>query len=248
MKKRADLLAVERGIAPTRRKAQALILAGLLYSGERRVEKPGQLLPEEAPFERRGAACPFVSRGGLKLDGALAALGLDVSGARCLDVGASTGGFTDCLLQRGAAVVVALDVGRGQLDARLRADPRVLVMEGVNARHLRPGDLPWEPDLVVVDASFISLVLLFPALRRCAPRAPLLVLVKPQFEVGRGKVGRGGVVREEREQIAAVEAVSRAAGGLGYTALAVAKSPVKGPKGNQEYFLHLAPGPGESGR
>jgi 23S rRNA (cytidine1920-2'-O)/16S rRNA (cytidine1409-2'-O)-methyltransferase len=241
VKKRADILVVERSMAESRQKAQAIILAGQLYSGERRIEKPGQLLPDDVPLELRGPKCPFVSRGGMKLDGAMEDLGIDVSGLDCLDVGASTGGFTDCLLQRGARRVVALDVGHGQLDARLRSDPRITSLEGVNARHLKQDMLPFNPDFVVVDASFISLKLLLPAILCSAPKARLLALVKPQFEVGRGRVGRGGVVRGEEEQQAAVDGIIAAAQLLGYTVKGVAKSHLKGPKGNQEYFLYLIP-------
>jgi 23S rRNA (cytidine1920-2'-O)/16S rRNA (cytidine1409-2'-O)-methyltransferase len=241
VKKRADILVVERSMAESRQKAQAIILAGQLYSGERRIEKPGQLLPDDVPLELRGPKCPFVSRGGMKLDGAMEDLGIDVSGLDCLDVGASTGGFTDCLLQRGARRVVALDVGHGQLDARLRSDPRITSLEGVNARHLKQEMLPFNPDFVVVDASFISLKLLLPAILCSAPKARLLALVKPQFEVGRGRVGRGGVVRGEEEQQAAVDGIIAAAQLLGYTVKGVAKSHLKGPKGNQEYFLYLIP-------
>ena len=242
MKKRADILAVERSLAESRQKAQALILAGQLYSGERRIEKPGQLVPGDLPLEVRGPKCPFVSRGGLKLDGAIEDLGLDVGGLGCLDVGASTGGFTDCLLKRGASRVVALDVGHGQLDGRLKSDPRVTAIEGFNARYLEPESLPFPPSLVVVDASFISLKLLLPAIARSAPEARLLAMVKPQFEVGKGRVGRGGVVRNEQDQIAAVEEVAAAARLMEYTVEGVAKSRLKGPKGNQEYFILLAPG------
>jgi len=248
VKKRADLLLVERGLAESRQKAQALILAGVLWTGERRVEKAGQLLDDQCPLELRGRACPYVSRGGLKLEGALDALALDPSGLSCLDVGASTGGFTDCLLQRGAARVAAVDVGRGQLDARLANDPRVLVRDHVNARHLEPADLPWVPDLIVVDASFISLRLLLPAFLRCAPSAPVLALVKPQFEVGRGHVGKGGVVRDEAERLGGIAAVRDAALALGYTCAGEAPSPIRGPKGNQEHFLLLVPEGPDGGR
>lgn len=241
MKKRADILVVERSLAESRQKAQAVILAGQLYSKERRIEKPGQLLPDDTPLELRGPKCPYVSRGGMKLDGAIEDLGIDVAGLDCLDVGASTGGFTDCLLQRGARRVVALDVGHGQLDARLRSDPRITSLEGVNARHLKQEMLPFNPGFVVVDASFISLKLLLPAILGSAPKARLMALVKPQFEVGRGRVGRGGVVRSEEEQTAAVEGIIAAAQLLGYTVKGVVKSHLKGPKGNQEYFLYLIP-------
>ncbi len=232
---------MERSLAESRQKAQALILAGQIYIGEKRVEKPGQLLAEEAPLDVRGPKCPFVSRGGMKLLGALEDLGIGVQNLDCLDVGASTGGFTDCLLQRGAQRVVALDVGHGQLDARLRGDPRVTLLEGVNARRLEAQTLPFEPELVVVDASFISLKLLLPAILPSAPKAAVIALVKPQFEVGRGRVGRGGVVRSEEDQRAAVEGIAAAARLMGYTVAGVAKSRLKGPKGNQEHFLYLIP-------
>ena len=198
-------------------------------------------LAVDLPLEIRGPKCPFVSRGGLKLDGALEDLGIDARNLSCLDVGASTGGFSDCLLQQGAKRVVALDVGHGQLDARLRADPRVTSLEGVNARYLEPEALPLSPDLVVVDASFISLKLILPAILRSAPEARVLALLKPQFEVGRGRVGRGGVVRSEEDQLATVDGIAALARLLGYTVAGVVKSRLKGPKGNQEYFIHLVP-------
>ena len=242
MKERADRLLVNLGLAPTREKAQALIMAGLVYLEGRRVEKPGHLLAADAVPEVRGKACPYVSRGGLKLQGALEAFGLDVEGLVCADIGASTGGFTDCLLQRGAARVYAVDVGRGQMDATLRGDARVVLREGFNARNLAPGDFPEPVALAVVDASFISLRLLLPAIRRSAPSARVVALVKPQFEAGRGRVGRGGVVRDEATRAETVAAVRSAAEELGYTCLAEAESPLKGPKGNVEFFLLLDPG------
>ncbi len=165
-----------------------------------------------------------------------------MAGLDCLDVGASTGGFTDCLLRRGANRVIALDVGHGQLDDKLKANPKVIPIEGFNARYLEQGSLPFIPALVVVDASFISLKLLLPAIIRAAPEARLLALVKPQFEVGRGRVGRGGVVRSEEDQMGAVEEVAAAARLMEYTVEGVAKSRLKGPKGNQEYFILMAPG------
>ncbi len=241
MKERADKLLVVRGLAPTRQKAQAVIMAGQAYSGQVRVEKPGQLLPTDAPLEVRGKACPFVSRGGLKLDGALSRLGTSVEGLVCADIGASTGGFTDCLLQRGAARVYAVDVGHGQLDFTLRTDPRVVALEGVNARYLEEGFFPQAVDLVVVDASFISLRLLLPAISRSAPEAPVLALVKPQFEAGRRNVGKGGVVRDQSVRDDAVKSVCQYAADLGYTHHATIESPVKGPKGNVEYFVDLRP-------
>lgn len=240
-KERADKLAVERGLAPTREKAQALIMAGALYSRERRIEKPGQLLPDDTPLEVRGKACPYVSRGGLKLEAALKAFRPPVEGSICADVGASTGGFTDCLLKHGASVVYALDVGHGQLDYSLAHDPRVVSREGVNARFLEKGFFPEPITLAVVDASFISLKLLLPALQRSAPQAALVALVKPQFEAGRGSVGKGGVVRDPVVRERAVRAVCEAARELGYTLRGVLESPVKGPKGNIECFVYLCP-------
>lgn len=242
MRQRADLLLVRRGLAPSREKAQALILAGVVFSGERRVEKAGQMLEEEAPLEVRGKACPYVSRGGLKLEGALDSLELSVEGFVCADIGASTGGFTHCLLARGARRVYAVDVGKGQLHELLRKDPRVVVREGVNARYLPEGFFPEPVDLVVIDASFISLRLLLPAIRRSAPAAAVLALVKPQFEVGRGAVGKGGVVRDDGARWGTVRTVVEAAEGLGYTAQAAVESSVKGPKGNAEIFVLLKPG------
>ena len=188
---------------------------------------------------------PWVSRGGVKLAAALDAFGVDPAGRRCLDVGASTGGFTDVLLQRGAVPVVALDVGRGQLDWKLRTDPRVVVIEGVNARHLAPGDLPAPFALVTVDVSFISLRLVLPALLpHLAPGADLVCLVKPQFEVGREHVGKGGVVRDAAAREAAITAVAQAAAALGLHVLGRLPSPLPGPAGNVEELLHLkAPAP-----
>jgi 23S rRNA (cytidine1920-2'-O)/16S rRNA (cytidine1409-2'-O)-methyltransferase len=238
---RADVLVFSRGLAPTREKAQALIMAGAIYSGERRVEKPGLLLPDGIPLDVRGKPCPYVSRGGLKLEAALKAFHPPLEQAVCADVGASTGGFTDCLLQHGASRVYALDVGHGQLDFSLSRDPRVVSREGVNARFLGEDFFPEPVDLAVVDASFISLKLLLPALRRSAPKAPVVALVKPQFEAGRDRVGKGGVVRDPAVREDAVRAVCEAARELGYTLRGVLESPVKGPKGNVECFVYLCP-------
>jgi 23S rRNA (cytidine1920-2'-O)/16S rRNA (cytidine1409-2'-O)-methyltransferase len=241
MKQRADKLLLERGLAPTREKAQALIMAGAVYSDERRIEKSGQLLAGDAPLALRGKACPYVSRCGLKLEAALQAFETPVAGSVCADVGASTGGFTDCLLKHGAAKVYALDVGHGQLDASLAADPRVVAREGINARFLEADFFPEPVSLAVVDASFISLRLILPALKRSVPHAAILALVKPQFEAGRRDVGKGGVVRDALVRERAVEAVCVAAKELGYTLRGTFESPVKGPKGNVEYFVYLTP-------
>jgi 23S rRNA (cytidine1920-2'-O)/16S rRNA (cytidine1409-2'-O)-methyltransferase len=206
------------------------------------VDKPGTRVRPESRVRVRGEASRYVSRGGEKLEGALADLGVDPRGRLCLDVGASTGGFTDCLLQHGARGVVAVDVGYGQLAARLRQDPRVRVLERTNARSLRVEELPDEPiELVALDASFISATLLLPRLVELAPRAELVVLVKPQFEVGRGQVGKGGVVRDDRLRAEAVARVRACAEGLGLRVLGEAESRLPGPRGNREVFLRLAP-------
>jgi 23S rRNA (cytidine1920-2'-O)/16S rRNA (cytidine1409-2'-O)-methyltransferase len=206
------------------------------------VDKPGTRVAADAALRLRGEQRRFASRAGEKLAGALADLGVDPSGRACLDVGASTGGFTDCLLQAGAASVVALDVGYGQLDVRLRGDARVRVLERTNARHLQPEAIPERIELVTVDVSFISARLVLPAVTRVAPQAEVLVLVKPQFEVGRGKVGKGGVVRDEALRAEAVASVAAGARELGYTEAGRAESRLLGPKGNQEIFLWLRPG------
>jgi 23S rRNA (cytidine1920-2'-O)/16S rRNA (cytidine1409-2'-O)-methyltransferase len=233
VKKRLDLLLVERGLADSRTQAQALVLAGLVPG----YDKPGQQVDESAPLELK-ARPPYVSRGGEKLAHALDALGVDPAGLDCLDVGASTGGFTDVLLQRGAARVVALDVGHAQLHERLRADPRVTVLERTNARALEV--LPFAPQLVVCDVSFISVrTALPPALRLAAPGWQAVVLVKPQFEAGRAEVGKGGVVRDPAVRARVARDVAEAALAWGATTAAVVDSGLPGPKGNRELFLYL---------
>ncbi len=244
-RRRLDLELVERGLAPTRARAQALVLAGRVRVAGVAVAKAGTPVAAGAAIEVEGDDHPYVSRGALKLAAALDGAGVDPSGRDCLDVGASTGGFTDLLLRRGARRVVALDVGRGQLDWRLRTDPRVVVMEGVNARHLGPADLPFPVDLVTVDVSFISLRLVVPALLpHLRPGGLLVALVKPQFEAGRSAVGKGGVVRDEAVRARVVAEVVAALEGLGLERLGVVPSPVKGPHGNQEEAAVLRwPGP-----
>jgi 23S rRNA (cytidine1920-2'-O)/16S rRNA (cytidine1409-2'-O)-methyltransferase len=241
-KVRLDALLSERGVFPSRSRAAASVLAGEVWLGpERRPAlKPGQLVGQD--IEVSVAQAPaYVSRGGRKLAHALDTLGLDVRDRHALDVGASTGGFTDCLLQRGAAQVIALDVAYGELDWRLRGDPRVIVIERRNARTLRPEELPYAPDLIVVDASFISLAKILPATLACAAeRYDALALVKPQFEVGREKVGKGGVVRDPEWRREALIAVGRAAQSLGAAVLGYASSGLPGPKGNLETFMWLA--------
>lgn len=243
---RADALLVARKLCASRTEAQALIMAGKVTSGPRRIEKPGALLPEDA--ELHVAAGPrFVSRGGDKLEHALAAFaahGLDVAGKTCVDVGASTGGFTDCLLQRGAARVYAVDVGYGQLAAKLRADPRVEVRDRVNARELRPEHFDRPIDLVVVDASFISLAKLIDAIAGVLrPGGDLVALVKPQFEAGREAAARGrGVIRDEATRLEAIGGARQAVEAAGFSILGEVDSAVRGPKGNVEHFLHARRG------
>lgn len=238
MKTRLDLLLVARGLAPSREKAQAMILAGLVSVEGRRAEKAGEGVPEDAVVEVAGPPHPYVSRGGVKLAHALDHFGLDPAGRTCLDVGASTGGFTDCLLQRGATRVYAVDVGYGQLDARLRADPRVVVREKVNARNLSAADVPEPVDLAVADVSFISLRLVLPAIvARLAPGAAVVVLVKPQFEAGRGEVPRGGVVTSEETRRRVVGEIEAAGRELGLEVLGAVLSPILGARGNAEFLV-----------
>jgi 23S rRNA (cytidine1920-2'-O)/16S rRNA (cytidine1409-2'-O)-methyltransferase len=245
-KVRLDTLLARRGLFESRARAAASVMAGEVRLGAagERAAKPGQLVPEDvavAVDERPR----FVSRGGTKLANALAATGVDPAGRHCLDVGASTGGFTDCLLQAGAARVVALDVAYGELSWSLRSDERVTVLERTNARAIAPGDLPYAPDLIVADVSFISLTKVLPAVLACAaPHYDALAMVKPQFEVGRGRVGKGGVVREAADRRAALVAVAGAALAAGAAVMGFASSGLPGPKGNRETFVWLA----EAGR
>ncbi len=239
---RLDTLLSQRGLFTSRTQAAASVIAGnvLLLPERRRAEKPGQLVAENVELEVV-AAPPYVSRGGIKLANALDDLGLAVVDRCAMDVGASTGGFTDCLLQRGATHVVAVDVAYGELDWRLRSDPRVTVVERTNARSLRGDELPYAPDLIVIDVSFISLTKVLPAVLGCAAeRYDCLALVKPQFEVGREQVGRGGVVRDAGLRRAALLAVGRATKELGATVLGYASSGLPGPKGNRETFIWMA--------
>jgi 23S rRNA (cytidine1920-2'-O)/16S rRNA (cytidine1409-2'-O)-methyltransferase len=238
---RIDLLLVERGLAASRDRAQRLLMAGDVLVDERVVDKPGARVPRDAVIRLRGADHPYVSRGGLKLLGALTDLGIDVTGLRCLDVGASTGGFTDCLLQRGAAHVVAVDVGTNQLAWRLRQDVRVTSLEGTDLRGLTADQLGGVVQLAVVDASFISLRLLLPPLAALlASGTPVIALVKPQFEVGRAQVGKGGLVRDESARTGAVDAIATAAIGLGFVERGRAESRLPGARsGNVEVFLRL---------
>jgi 23S rRNA (cytidine1920-2'-O)/16S rRNA (cytidine1409-2'-O)-methyltransferase len=239
-KVRADVLLTQRGLATSRARAQALILAGKVFTGGRRVEKSGERLDEEGPLEVREPDHPYVSRGGVKLAGSLDAFEYDPAGKTVADFGASTGGFTDCLLQRGAAKVFAIDVGYGQLHNKLRQDDRVVVMERTNARHLKAGDLPEALDLVVIDASFIGLEKLLPAARALLRTGgEVLALVKPQFQVGQDKVGKGGVVRDPELRRGAIANLVADAEKLGFELVAEADSVITGPKGNQETFIWL---------
>src|SRR3954454_1060859 len=243
---RLDSLLAERGLFDSRSRAAAAVLAGdvLLLPGRRRADKPGQLVTADVEVEV-AAAPAYVSRGGVKLANALDALGIEVAGRRALDVGASTGGFTDCLLQRGAEHVAAVDVAYGELHWKLREDPRVTVLERLNARALEPGALPYRPDLVVADVSFISLTKVLPAVLACtAPAFDALVMVKPQFEVGREQLGKGGVVRDPALRRGALVTVAHAAQEAGAAVLGFASSGLPGPKGNRETFAWLA----EAGR
>ena len=240
---RLDALLVERGLASSRERARALILAGQVDAGGAAVLKPGAAVPEDTDVRLLAPDHPYVGRGGLKLIHALDTFGIPVEGRDALDIGASTGGFTDVLLRRGARRVIALDVGRGQLDWRLRSDPRVVVIEGVNARYLTPDQLPGLADVVTIDVSFISLRLILPAVPPLlAAGADVVALVKPQFEAGRREVGRGGLVEDPAVHARVVEEVSAAAAGIGLGAVAMTPSPITGASGNREFFLHLREG------
>ena len=242
MKDRLDRALVARGLAESRAQAQALVLAGKVFSGTRRLDKAGLAIGPDTALEVRGPAHPWVSRGGLKLARGLEAFAVPVRGRTCLDIGASTGGFTDVLLANGAARVWAVDVGRGQLAWKLRSDDRVRAMEGVNARYLTAADIPDPVDLVVCDASFISLATILPApLALTRPGAHLVALIKPQFEAGRARVGKGGVVRDPVVRREVCEAVRAWLEGLGgWSVLGLAESPVRGPQGNVEYLIAAA--------
>lgn len=240
MKKRLDLLLVDRGLAATREQARGLIMAGSVLVGGQMVDKPGTRVDEAEDVDVL-AAPRYVSRGGLKLERALDAFHLDVTGCVVLDVGASTGGFTDCMLQRGATRVYAVDVGYGQLDWRLRSDPRVVVMERQNIRHLQM--LPEPVDLATVDVSFISLRLVIPCIARLLrDGGSMVVLVKPQFEAGRQQVGKGGVVREAAVHRTVLDGLAEWAAGEGYGIRGVVVSPIRGPAGNVEFLALVTPG------
>ena len=243
VKKRLDVLLTEQGYADTRSKAQAIIMSGLVYVNGQKADKPGVSYEETVSLEVRGAVCPYVSRGGLKLEKALRDFGVKPEGYVCSDSGASTGGFTDCLLQQGAKKVFAIDVGYGQLDWKIRSDPRVVVMERTNIRYVTPEQLGEPLDLSVVDVSFISLKIVLPAIKALLkPTGQVLCLIKPQFEAGKEKVGKKGVVREKSTHIEVLEAFLELAESLQFRVLGLTFSPVKGPEGNIECLGHLSLG------
>ena len=239
-RERIDKLLVERGLADSRTKAQAMVMAGVVLVDEQRVEKPSHQFHPNSSIRIKGSDDPtarYVGRGGLKLEAALRDFQIDVTEYNCLDVGASTGGFTDCLLQHGARSVVAIDVGHNQIDWRLRNDPRVEVREGVNARYLQPEDFSQQFDLAVMDVSFISATKVLPAIvPLIVPGGAIVTLIKPQFEVGRGEVGGGGIVRDPAKRLRVVEEVNHAARELGLEVIKVMESPITGADGNVEYL------------
>ena len=240
IKKRLDVLLTEKGFVDSRSKAQAVIMAGQVYVDGQKADKPGISYEETVEIEVRGESCPYVSRGGLKLEKALRDFGVKPEGYVCSDSGASTGGFTDCLLQQGASKVFAIDVGYGQLDWKIRSDPRVVVMERTNIRYVTPEDLGEALDLSVIDVSFISLKIVLPAIKALLkPTGQVLCLIKPQFEAGREKVGKKGVVREPETYKQVLDDFVELANTLEFTILGLTFSPVKGPEGNIEFLGHL---------
>ena len=240
MKKRLDLLMVERALAPSREKAKAYIMSGDVYVDGQKEDKAGTMFKETVKIEVRGNTLPYVSRGGLKLEKAIKNFDVNVEGKVCTDVGSSTGGFTDCMLQNGAVKVFAIDVGRGQLDWKLRQDPRVVCMEKTNIRYVTPEDLGEEIDFSSVDVSFISLTkVLLPIRNYLKEDGQIVALIKPQFEAGREKVGKKGVVREKSTHYEVIEMVLSYALSIGFSVLNLDFSPIKGPEGNIEYLVHL---------
>lgn len=240
-KLRLDQLLVSRGLAASREEAQRLVLAGQVVADDQRVDKPGHKIDDSVSLRlKSGAAARYVSRAGDKLSAALDAFPIAVQGRRALDSGLSTGGFTDCLLQRGAAHVIGVDVGYGQAAMKIRQDPRVTILERTNLRHLEPSRLPYRPDLVTLDLSFISLTLILPAVRGLlAEPADVIALVKPQFEVGKGRVGKGGIVRDPALHREAIDGVLRAAQDAGYVVKGETDSPITGADGNREFLIWL---------
>jgi 23S rRNA (cytidine1920-2'-O)/16S rRNA (cytidine1409-2'-O)-methyltransferase len=239
-RERLDKLLVERGLVTSREEGRGRILAGHVLVNDQPVDKAGSLIDHNARIRLRSEPSPYASRGGVKLEKALREFAIDVTGKIALDVGASTGGFTDCLLAHGAVQVYAVDVGYGQLDWQLRNDPRVVVFEKTNIRFLEIGALPRPAEIATIDVSFISLKLVLPQVQTLlAPASQVIALIKPQFEVGKGKVGKGGVVRSQQEHQRVIEEIKYAATGLGFAIRGVTESPLLGPKGNKEFFIHL---------
>ena len=240
---RADVLLVEKGLCSSRERAKAVIMAGEMYVDRVRIDKPGTMLPDTAEPEVRGHAIPYVSRGGLKLEKALKTFGVSPEGRICIDCGASTGGFSDVLLKTGAKKIYAIDVGYGQLAWSIRSDPRVVVMERTNIRNVTAEQVPDEPDLAAIDVSFISLKLVFPVLRSImAPTAEICCLIKPQFEAGREKVGKKGVVRDASTHVEVLKNVIACADASGFGVTGLTFSPVRGPEGNIEFLGHFQSG------
>lgn len=240
MKERLDVLLVSQGFAPSREKAKAIIMSGIVYVEGQKEDKAGTMFDSQLKIEVRGHTLKYVSRGGLKLEKAMTHFGVELEGRVCMDVGASTGGFTDCMLQNGAVKVYSVDVGHGQLDWKLRNDPRVVCMEKTNIRYVTPADISDAVDFVSIDVSFISLSkVLEPVKALMQPDGQMVCLIKPQFEAGREKVGKKGVVREKSVHLEVIEAVIGYAISIGFEVLHLEFSPIKGPEGNIEYLLHL---------
>ena len=245
-KTRLDILLTERGLAESRQKAQAVIMAGHVFVAGQRVDKPGTAVLSDAPIEVRGHTLPYVSRGGLKLEKAMKTFPITLTDKICADIGASTGGFTDCMLQNGARKVYSVDVGYGQLDWKLRSDPRVVCMERTNARYLTPEQIPDPLDFASIDVSFISLKLIFPALYGLLRQGgEIACLIKPQFEAGREKVGKMGVVRDPAVHLEVLEHFTQHAAEAGFTVKGIDFSPIRGPEGNIEYLGYMQAKPGE---
>jgi 23S rRNA (cytidine1920-2'-O)/16S rRNA (cytidine1409-2'-O)-methyltransferase len=242
-KERLDKLLIDQGLTESRQRAQALIIAGQVLVNEQREDKPGKMIDTAATLRIKGEQLRYVGRGGLKLEAALTAFNLDVTNLHCIDVGASTGGFTDCLLQHGASHVTAIDVGHNQLDWRIRQDARVTVREGVNARYLRPADFPETPggfDCATMDLSFISLEKVLPAVASLIkPNGWIVALIKPQFEVGKSDVGKGGIVTDTTKQDAVAQKIKAFAESIGLTSQGIIDSPILGQDGNREFLIHL---------
>ena len=240
MKERLDVLLVSRGLAASREKAKAVIMAGIVYVDGQKEDKAGSTFTDTVNIEVRGNTLKYVSRGGLKLEKAMSHFGLTLDGKVCMDVGASTGGFTDCMLQNGAVKVYSIDVGHGQLDWKLRNDPRVVCMERTNIRYVVPEDIGEPAQFVSIDVSFISLTkVLYPVRQLLADEGEIVCLIKPQFEAGREKVGKKGVVRDPAVHLEVIESVMQYAASIGFELLHLEFSPIKGPEGNIEYLLHL---------